>query len=147
MKTSLRSILVALMVIALASGTAFAASEIDIAATAVGGPAAVDADVDATAAGSYVVGSEWLAGQANISIDLGAAVGEGDGSGRAADRRARRGRLRSPDVHRPGGVDHDGQPDRIPRLRLGGSVDEHRNRSLSGEDTVAVDTLVRRAGV
>jgi hypothetical protein len=72
MKKLLSSCAIALFVVALATGGAWAQSVIDIAA-ADGNVA--DADVAGTATGAYVVGSEWLAGQAGaVTVDLGSAI-------------------------------------------------------------------------
>ena len=66
-----RSLLVAIVAITLTSGVAFAASELDIATA---GAVAPEPDVPATAAGAYVVGTEWLAAQNSLTVDLGSAI-------------------------------------------------------------------------
>ena len=66
----LKILFLILAVICFTGGGAWAVTELDIAAGV-----AVDVDVDAVASGPYVVGSEWLAGQAGVvSVDLGSAV-------------------------------------------------------------------------
>ena len=71
----------ALLVTALMISGAWA-SQLDIAAA---GAVDVDVDVDAAATGAYVVGSEWLAGQAGVvTVDLASAIATpGGGSGSA----------------------------------------------------------------
>jgi hypothetical protein len=65
------STLFVLIALTMMAGGAWA-STLDIAAA---GAVAADTDVDAAATGAYVVGSEWLAGQAGVvNVDLGAAI-------------------------------------------------------------------------
>lgn len=72
MKKLFSSCAIALFVVALATSGAWAQSAIDIAA-ADGNVS--DVDVNATAAGAYVVGTEWLAGQVGaVAVDLGNAI-------------------------------------------------------------------------
>lgn len=70
MKKLFSSCAIALFVVALATGGAWAQSVIDIAAADTN---AVDADVAGTAAGAYVVGTEWLTNQGTtaVTVDLG----------------------------------------------------------------------------
>jgi hypothetical protein len=71
MKKILGLLLVALIGFAMMAGGA-CASTLDIATA---GAVALDADADAASTGPYVVGSEWLAGQAGVvDVDLGSAI-------------------------------------------------------------------------